>query len=55
MTVSRSAYATLPAMLAAIHSAAVLGIDAVPVLVEVDAAKGLPQWTLCLTLHPQPA
>ena len=33
-------------MLAAIRSAAVVGIDAVPVTVEVDAAKGLPQWTL---------
>ncbi len=33
-------------MLAAIRSAAVLGVDAVPVLVEVDAARGLPCWTL---------
>ena len=33
-------------MLAAIRSAAVLGIDAVPVTVEVDAAKGLPSWTI---------
>src|SRR5690606_13472840 len=33
-------------MLAAIHSAAVLGVDAVPVLVEVDVATGLPNWTL---------
>ncbi|MDQ2767626.1 MAG: hypothetical protein M3Y30_10765, partial [Gemmatimonadota bacterium] len=33
-------------MLAAIHSAAVLGIDAYDVIVEVDAAQGLPQWTI---------
>lgn len=33
-------------MLAAIHSAAVLGVDAYDVTVEVDAAKGLPQWTI---------
>ena len=32
-------------MLAAIRSAAVLGIDAYDVTVEVDAALGLPQWT----------
>ena len=31
-------------MLAAIHSAAVLGIDAYDVTVEVDVALGLPQW-----------
>lgn len=33
-------------MLAAIRSAAVVGIEAVPVTVEVDAARGLPQWTI---------
>ncbi len=33
-------------MLAAIRSAAVLGVDAYDVTVEVDAAKGLPQWTI---------
>jgi len=33
-------------MLAAVHSAAVLGIDAYDVIVEVDATKGLPQWTI---------
>ena len=33
-------------MLAAIHSAAVLGIDAYDVTVEVDATQGLPQWTI---------
>jgi len=33
-------------MLAAIRSAAVLGIDAYDVTVEVDAAQGLPQWTI---------
>lgn len=33
-------------MLAAAHSAAVLGIDAIDVTVEVDVANGLPQWTL---------
>ena len=31
-------------MLAAIHSAAVLGIEAYSVTVEVDCALGLPQW-----------
>jgi len=33
-------------MLAAVRSAAVLGIDAYAVTVEVDAANGLPAWTL---------
>jgi magnesium chelatase family protein len=33
-------------MLAAIASAAVVGIDAYHVLVEVDVAAGLPQWTI---------
>ena len=33
-------------MLAAIGSAAVLGIDAYDVTVEVDATQGLPQWTI---------
>lgn len=33
-------------MLAAIASAAVVGIDAYNVLVEVDVAAGLPQWTI---------
>lgn len=33
-------------MLAAIRSAALVGIDAYDVMVEVDAAPGLPQWTL---------
>ena len=33
-------------MLAAVHSAAVLGIDAYDVTVEVDVANGLPQWTI---------
>jgi magnesium chelatase family protein len=33
-------------MLAAIRSAAVLGIEAYDVVVEVDAAAGLPQWTI---------
>jgi magnesium chelatase family protein len=33
-------------MLAAVASAAVVGIDAYHVLVEVDAAPGLPQWTI---------
>ena len=33
-------------MLAAIRSAAVLGIDAYDVTVEVDVAQGLPQWTI---------
>jgi magnesium chelatase family protein len=32
-------------MLAKIHSAALLGVDAVPVLVEVDIANGLPAFT----------
>src|SRR5687768_11437518 len=33
-------------MLAAVRSAAVLGIDAYDVLVEVDVARGLPGWTI---------
>lgn len=33
-------------MLAAAHSAAVLGIDALDIIVEVHVANGLPQWTL---------
>ncbi len=33
-------------MLAAAPSAAVLGIDALDVLVEVHVANGLPQWTM---------
>jgi len=33
-------------MLAAIRSAAVLGVEAYDVTVEVDAAQGLPQWTV---------
>ena len=33
-------------MLAAIRSAALIGIDAYEVIVEVDAAQGLPQWTI---------
>src|SRR6202162_1653006 len=36
-------------MLAAVRAAALVGIDAYDVIVEVDAAQGLPQWTmLCL-------
>jgi magnesium chelatase family protein len=33
-------------MLAAIRSAALLGIEAYDIIVEVDAAAGLPQWTI---------
>ena len=33
-------------MLAAVRSAALVGIDAFDVIVEVDAAQGLPQWTI---------
>lgn len=33
-------------MLAAVRSAALIGIDAYDVIVEVDAAAGLPQWTI---------
>jgi magnesium chelatase family protein len=33
-------------MLAAVRSAALVGIDAYDVFVEVDAAQGLPQWTI---------
>ncbi|MDB4906389.1 MAG: hypothetical protein JWO05_1173 [Gemmatimonadetes bacterium] len=33
-------------MLAAVNSAAVLGIDAVDVIVEVDVSNGLPKWTV---------
>jgi len=40
-------------MLAAIRSAAVLGIDAYDVTVEVDAANGLPNWTMCKSMSPQ--
>jgi magnesium chelatase family protein len=36
----------MPAMLAAIRSAAVHGVEAYDVTVEVDAAPGLPQWTV---------
>src|SRR4029078_3650056 len=33
-------------MRAAVRSAALVGIDAYDVIVEVDAAPGLPQWTI---------
>src|SRR5579885_3111419 len=33
-------------MLAAIHSAAVFGIEAFDVCVEIDVAQGLPHWTI---------
>src|SRR5215212_971115 len=33
-------------MLAAVRSAALVGIDAYDIIVEVDAAPGLPQWTI---------
>ncbi|MBA3891242.1 MAG: hypothetical protein H0X64_12005, partial [Gemmatimonadaceae bacterium] len=33
-------------MLSAVRSATVVGVDAVDVIVEVDVASGLPQWTL---------
>src|SRR5262252_2781477 len=33
-------------MLAAIHSAAVAGIDAYDICVEVDVSRGMPHWTL---------
>ncbi len=33
-------------VLAAVRSAALVGIDAYEVIVEVDAAQGLPQWTI---------
>jgi magnesium chelatase family protein len=33
-------------MLAAVQSASVLGVDAHPVLVEVDVARGLPAWSI---------
>src|SRR6476469_2447548 len=33
-------------MLAAVRSAAIIGIDAYAVTVEVDACAGLPQWTV---------
>src|SRR5213083_2138997 len=33
-------------MLAAVSSAAVLGVDAYDVTVEVDCTRGLPQWTI---------
>ncbi len=46
VTSDPAAGATLPPMLAAAHSAAVLGIDAIDVTVEVHVANGLPQWTM---------
>lgn len=33
-------------MLASVHSASVLGVEAHPVLVEVDVARGLPSWSI---------
>src|SRR5205085_5158186 len=33
-------------MLAAVRSAAVLGVEAFDVTVEVDCTRGLPQWTI---------
>lgn len=33
-------------MLAAVNSAYILGIDAYPVIVEVDASKGIPSWAM---------
>jgi magnesium chelatase family protein len=33
-------------MLATVHSAAVIGVEAHPVLVEVDVARGLPAWSI---------
>ena len=33
-------------MLAAVRSAAIMGIEAYDIIVEVDAAAGLPQWTM---------
>lgn len=33
-------------MLASVHSAAVIGVDAHPVLVKVDVARGLPTWSI---------
>ena len=41
-----SAHVTSYPMLAAIRSAAVLGIEAYDVIVEVDVAAGLPAWTI---------
>ncbi len=33
-------------MLVSVHSAAVIGVDAHPVLVEVDVARGQPTWSI---------
>lgn len=33
-------------MLAAVQSASVVGVDALPVLVEVDVARGFPAWSI---------
>jgi magnesium chelatase family protein len=33
-------------VLASVHSAAVIGVDATPVLVEIDVARGLPAWSI---------
>ena len=46
MMAPRTQAETFACMLAAVRSAAVLGIGAFEVTVEVDAAKGLPQWTI---------
>ena len=43
---SRRARGDALPVLAAIRTAAVLGIEALPVTVEVDAAQGLPGWTM---------
>lgn len=43
---SRADATILRSMLSAVRSAAVVGVDAIDVLVEVDVANGLPQWTL---------
>ena len=42
----RTGPCTVDGMLASVRSAAVLGIDAYDVAVEVDVAPGLPYWTL---------
>lgn len=33
-------------MLASVHSASVIGVDAHPVVVEVDVARDLPSWSI---------
>ncbi len=46
MSFFRATFATLTAMLATVQSAALIGVDGVPVTVEVDVSPGLPAFTI---------